>query len=286
MKRISRAASLLQNNPRLFLKYLCCAIRIYIPLFRVGKYKNINGVMFDIDPDFDPVIKSMFFGCYEMETTEVMKGALKKGDIFIDVGANIGYFSAIGASLVGKIGQVHSFEPVPQYFQRLGKMASMNSGYRIMTNQCALGEESCKAKVDITSRQNIGWNTMVPGLMNHALRKESIEVPVIRLDQYIEEKGLGEIALIKIDVEGFEFPVLKGLSNYLASADSLPVIICEIVPSAYSLLGCTLIQLSEYMKNYGYDAFSIVALHTKVDITSLNENTLVVFRKAQSLAVK
>ena len=76
MKMLKRAVSLLQNNPRLLLKYIWYTIRVYIPLFEVGKYKNIDGVIFDIDSDLDPVIKSMFYGCYEMETAEVMKGVL------------------------------------------------------------------------------------------------------------------------------------------------------------------------------------------------------------------
>ena len=64
-----------------------------------------------------------------------------------------------------------------------------------------------------------------------------LEVPARRLDSYIGEKGLGRVSLIKIDVEGLEFSVLRGLSGYLEGTGHRPVIICEIVPYAYPLLG-------------------------------------------------
>ena len=163
-------------------------------------------------------------------------------------------------------------------FQKLEKMALMNPGYRIVVNPSALGEERGIANIDVTSRPNIGWNTMVPNLMSSNSRKESICVPMIRLDQYIKERSLDKISLIKIDAEGFEFPVLKGLRRYFENTDPLPVIICEIAPSAYPLLGYTLVQLSEYMKRYNYHAFSVLDTHAKVDITSLKQTTDIVFR--------
>jgi len=73
--------------------------------------KKINGVWFRFDFDLDPRIKKMYLGEYETETVETMKKLLRQGDVFIDVGANIGFLSAVAAGLVG--GQIHSFEPVP-----------------------------------------------------------------------------------------------------------------------------------------------------------------------------
>ncbi|UCG55026.1 MAG: FkbM family methyltransferase, partial [Dehalococcoidia bacterium] len=209
---------------------------------------------------------------------EIMKKTIKADDTFIDIGANIGYLSCIGAGLVGKRGQVHSFEPTPRYFKRFEEMAKANPDYTIVANNCALGEVPGKAKLDITSRPNIGWNKMVPNFMQGEPIRDSIEVPVCRLDEYIKEKQLDKISLIKIDVEGFEFPVLKGLQSYFDNNNHLPVIICEIAPAAYPLLGYTLSQLSSYIAKYKYRAFSVVYPRNRVDITNLSQTTNVVFR--------
>ncbi|MBA7507585.1 hypothetical protein ES706_06305 [subsurface metagenome] len=280
MNKAAFAVSLLASNPRLLFKHLICRIKLrwQLPELTNTITKDINGVLFDFDLDYAPAIKRMFFDCYEIETVEIMRSVLKAGDTFIDVGANIGYLSAIGASFVGKKGQVHSFEPAPKYFQRLTKMAAANPDYRITVNNCALGEGRGTAKLDITSLPNIGWNTMVPNFMRSETISESVEVPVYRLDEYIKERRLDKISLIKIDTEGFEFPVLKGLQRYFENTGYLPVIICEIAPSAYPLLGYTLVQLSEYMKRYDYHAFSLINTHANVDITSLKQTTNIVFR--------
>lgn len=279
--KIIKAFFLLTKNPQLFFKLLVkrlcypMMVRWFLPGFSVEK--KIKGVRFEFDFNLDPNIKKMYFGCYETETIETMRAVLKPGDIFIDVGANIGYLSCVGAGLVGRGGQVHSFEPVPQYFQRLEKMAKMNPDYKIIVNQYALGEKEGIANISVTNLQNIGWCTMVSGSMRKETIKETLDVRVYRLDNYIRQKALKDISLIKIDVEGFEFLVLKGLGNYFEDTNHRPIIICEIKPFVYSLLGCTLIQLLEYMKKYNYSAYNIVDANTKIDITRLEDITNVIF---------
>lgn len=209
-----------------------------------------------------------------------MKRFLKKGDTFIDIGANIGYLSAVALGFVGKRGEVHSFEPVPEYVERLKEIAAANREYKIIVNQYALGEKEGREKIYVTNLPNIGWNTMIPNFMLEGTLKETVEVGVCRLDSYIMEKRLEDIRLIKIDTEGFEFPVLKGLSGYLENTAYRPVIICEISPTAYPPLDCTPADLSEYMKSYHYRAFKLADPGIEVDITRLTETTDVVFMAA------
>ena len=277
--RARKIVCLLKSNPRLFFWYVRyrTAPRCLLPRFPV--YKRINGVLFEFDFGLDPVIKGMYFGCYEMEMIEAMKNLLKSGDVFIDVGANIGYLTAIGAGLVGKSGQVHSFEPVPEYFRRLEKMAMMNPDYRIVVNQCALGEKEGTGNICV-ARQNIGWNTMVPNFMKGGTLKETLRISIDRLDSYLEENAIEDVSLIKIDVEGFEFPVLKGLQVYFEKTSNRPAIICEVVPNAYSLLGRKLAELPEYIKEYGYSIFGLVNMHArvKVDVMKLVRTTNVLIQ--------
>jgi len=249
-----------------------------IPLPRVEKEKRINGITFKFDFALDPQIKNMYQGTYEINTIEVMKKLLRKGDVFIDVGANIGYVSAIALGVVGKGGAVHSFEPVPELFNRLQNIAAANKEYKHVVNRCAVGEIDGFAKIAVTNVSNIGWNTIVPGFMSAETTKEIITVPIRRLDGYIQDNSLVNIALIKIDTEGFEFLVLKGMSNYFANTAERPLIICEIAPEAYSHLGCSLAQLSDYMKSYGYSAFSLNNANSEIDILSLQTTTNILFK--------
>ena len=79
--------------------------------------RKINGVTFVFDFDLFHATPTYFLGTNQISITKTLVKFLKKGDIFIDVGANIGYFSAVGAGLIGKKGEVHCFEPVPHFFR-------------------------------------------------------------------------------------------------------------------------------------------------------------------------
>jgi FkbM family methyltransferase len=280
--RIATNIKILLIDPILFFKKLKAKI---IPLPGQIVQKKINGIVFEFDFNYDPAIKSMYFGTYEVEIVKLMKKFLGQGGIFIDIGANIGYLSAIAMGFVGENGEVHSFEPVPEYYSRLKKLAIINKNYNLITNQFAIDEKEGIGQIDVTNLQNIGWNTMVPGLMSIETRQKVVEVMTIRMDNYIKEKKLDKISLIKIDTEGYEFRVLKGLSNYFEETKQRPPIICEIAPSAYEILGCTLSQLARQMDNYGYGAFNILNTNIKVDITKLSTTTNVVFMPKRTRAI-
>ncbi len=283
--KLIQAGCLLILNPFLFFKYLKCHLKYLLPKsFFGGKEKNINGVIFGLNFDYpidEIFLKQIYFDCYEVSVAEMMKKILKPGDTFIDVGANIGNLTALGAGLVGKNGEVHSFEPIPLYFQKLRELAEKNPAYKIIINNCALGEKTGVSKIDFTKPPHIGGSTLNLNTLGEHIPRETIEVPIKRLDDYIKERNLKKISLIKIDVEGFEFPVLKGLENYFKTIQDRPVIVCEIVPTAYPASGKSRLQLVEYMKSYGYWAYNIMNLKLKVDITKFKEGTNAVFKTSK-----
>jgi FkbM family methyltransferase len=276
MSRLANGVRLLLTNPVVFFKRIAVETTSRVRTQRDVKIKKSNGVTFEFDFAFDPSIKLMYHGIYEVDIVSALKKHLHEGDTFVDVGANIGYLSAVAAGLVGKPGQVHCFEPVPVYHSKLQSFAKANSSHTIIANQCALGENTSTATINVTNLANIGWNTLVPGMMSKDTVKQTIEVPVQRLDHYIRDKGLRQITMIKVDTEGFEFPVLKGLSEYLNNSNNRPVFMVEVAPSAYPLLGVTLLQLKEYMSQFGYRAHA-VHRDQEIDLTSLHETTNVIF---------
>lgn len=245
------------------------------PPARSGKIRR-NGVVFRIDLELDPVMESMYFGTYQADLIALMERVLQSGDSFIDVGANVGYVSAIALSLVGRSGQVHAFEPVPQYADRLRLVQQDNPRYRLQVNPVALAEQPGTATICVTKLPNIGWNTMVPQFMGRSTVQAEVEVPVTTLDRYLETTQVPKLRLIKIDTEGYEFPVLKGLQATLAHLDPSPILVVEIAPAAYPNLGTSLTELATFMTNLGYQAWDMAIAHP-VKITDLTQTTDVVF---------
>jgi FkbM family methyltransferase len=263
----SKAALLLASNPALFFKMAVAKASTHRQVPELPARKQVNGVWFELDLAEYWGTAAMYYGSYSLVLVDTMKRILRPGDVFLDIGANIGYMSAIGAGLVGKEGQVHSFEPIPKYFQRLKKMTEMNPEYSIFANQCAAGSENKMATASVTTE--VGQNTLVDHYVREETVRDHVDVRVVRLDEYLKTKAIDSVKLIKIDTEGFEFPVLLGLQRFFENARSLPAIICEVGPRAYPLLGYKTGDLARYMSRFGYEPRNIIAPSRSVDLSEL-----------------
>jgi len=281
MKKSSRLFHLLLNNFTLFLAKV--RRRLFPAKFR-GESKGVvclNDVQFPYDLKLDPMLMEIVGGYFAEDLVHLMRRYLRPGDVFIDVGANIGYISAQALSLVGKKGQVHAFEPVYAYFCRLEQVKELNPNHSLTANNFALGSTLGSVAIAISKQGNIGWNTIVPGFMELENIHETIDVPVKRLDDYLLEKGLDEVKLIKIDTEGYEFPVLLGLSKFFDVSKHKPHIVCEVAPSAFPKLGYQIKDLEAYMKGYGY-RFLRVDTFTELSLVDLAGTTDVLFVPTRS----
>ena len=200
------------------------------------------------------LMRNMYFGIYEKNVIELMKAKLKNGSIFVDVGANIGYLAAQAASIVGEEGAVYCFEPVPEYSEKIKEMIESSLVDNITIESVAVGDKLDNVRIMISGKNNIGWNTVIPELMDSSDVERTLTVPMITLSSYFESLGVNKIDMIKIDVEGAEFFVLKGLKNYLSSGDR-PVILCEICPEACKYLGTNMSDIFSFMASFGYMAY-------------------------------
>ncbi|MBI2053769.1 MAG: FkbM family methyltransferase [Candidatus Staskawiczbacteria bacterium] len=270
---------ILKINPWFFLKRSFIELRAFVfPLPKSPLLKEIKGVSFNFDFNDEDKARKMYFGAFQPAVEGVLKRCLKSGDVFMDAGANVGYFSGLAAGLVGKQGEVHSFEPVPKYFERLKQLAEANAGFAIKANGFALGESEKTEKIYIGGDSHIGDNTFFPDFLKGIEGVESIDVAIRRADKYIEENNIRNIKLIKIDVEGYEFPVLLGFSGYFekrGKEKTCPAIICEICPKAYSYLGYKLEDIFDYMKKFSYLPFDILNEKKRVDINKIKERDVV-----------
>jgi len=276
----SRAATLLKKKPALFGRVVLAKINGVRKLPPLPVQRRIQDVIFEYELNNYRGTAPMYFGSYALLVIEAMKRLLKPGDVFLDVGANIGYLSAIAAGIVGKRGQVHCFEPVPAYFYRLQRLADLNPEHSIFANARAVGETPGTCTIYVTREP--GQNTMVPFYKSAEEVTSTLEVPVMRLDSYIEQHAIGRVGMIKIDAEGFEFPILKGLRKVLEKPGCGPAIVCEIAPRAYPLMRTTLAALAEYMAEFGYTPRDLIDGVKPVDLTALEHVTDILFLSARA----
>lgn len=152
-------------------------------------------------------------GSYEAPIQTALAEHLAEGAVFYDVGANVGFFSLLAASIVGDSGAVYAFEPVPANAASIRHSARLNRLSNIEVFEEAVGERSGSASL-ILSRHIGGATLASKGAPQDATGE--IEVAVTTLDDAIADRGLRPPSLIKIDVEGAELEVLRGMTDTLA----------------------------------------------------------------------
>lgn len=158
---------------------------------------------------------------YEIEKAEQIFYIqyLKPGMVAFDVGANIGEISLLFSRFVGGQGQVHSFECSPNTFKRLNEIVTISNRKNIKQNCICLSDAISTAELYIFDDDHASWNTMANRPLHEygiKIKPTSIQkVPTTTIDAYCESHNIQKIDLLKIDVEGAEYQVLKGASRMM-----------------------------------------------------------------------
>lgn len=188
--------------------------------------------------------------------TEILAGEiarLKEGDLFIDIGANIGYFSLLAGRQVGGSGLVLSFEPSPREFTRLLKNIALNASGNIVAFSLALGAHPGLLNLHVAPTHT-GLNTLrVSASAAHAFRgANQHRVPVTRFDDLVPPL-LGErrVRLLKIDVEGAEMEVLLGMQASLRNR-LFERIVIEVTAEFLEKFGHSKTALYALLEQCGY----------------------------------
>ncbi|MBC7785841.1 MAG: FkbM family methyltransferase [Burkholderiales bacterium] len=151
-------------------------------------------------------------GTSEPETQNAMKEHIKPGDCFWDIGCNVGFLSVIGARLVGNDGVVYAFDPVPNHTQIAEQNVRANKFTHAKVFQMAISDKVGSAKFAVAEIP--AQSTLTEAGFN---REGSviIEVKTSSVDDLIEHQAYTPPNVVKIDVEGAEVDVLKGMTNTL-----------------------------------------------------------------------
>ena len=174
-------------------------------------------------PYLGPHGYAILTGQHEPMVQEALRRSVAPGMTIFDIGADVGFFSILSAGLAGPTGRVEAFEPVPASAEAVRINAALNGFENVSVHRVALSDHESRETLLVVADHS--WSHL-SDRGNHVDTRERIEVQLICLDEQIAQGALPAPDVVKIDVEGSEGAVLRGLSRTLRSRPV--VVICEL----------------------------------------------------------
>lgn len=181
---------------------------------------DLGGVSLELNPE-DRTLSATLWndGVWEKTQTEQLLELLSPGDTFVDIGANIGYYTVLAAQKVGPKGRVFAFEPDPESFALLQHNVERNGLSQVVVENKAAGAEEGKLELFLSTANRGDHRIYDPGG-----GRSSVEVAVVRLDDYFAKAG-GPIHAMKIDTRGAECAILAGMGALLEGHAELALVV-------------------------------------------------------------
>jgi FkbM family methyltransferase len=168
----------------------------------------------------------------------------------VDIGANIGYYTLLAASIIGEPSRIYSFEPQPRVARNLRRNVALNGLDNVTVFEMALSDREGQAEFFLPEEGLDAHGSLAD---NGRFRvKERASVTTRPLDKVLDELGNPKIGLIKMDAEGAELNIFRGASKLLTSADR-PCVIFEACEDNTRAFGYSVYELLSFIHNLGYD---------------------------------
>jgi FkbM family methyltransferase len=223
---------------------------IFAPFLHGAKHTFVARTQFGvaISGDLEDVIQRYiyYFGVWEPNLTEFLRTRLREGDVFVDVGANIGYFTLQASTLVGRTGRVIAIEASPTIFRKLQANLERNHVQNVDALNVAACDHNGSVQVYLARPSNLGKTNI---LANEGSRYEG-DVAASSLDMLLSPAQVARIRLLKIDVEGAEWLVVDGMRNLLRQARPNLEVVVELRP--------------QVLRQYGKDVDDFVGLFAEL----------------------
>ncbi|MGH8012565.1 MAG: FkbM family methyltransferase [Candidatus Binataceae bacterium] len=188
----------------------------------------------------------MYLGAFEERETMLARRYLKAGMTVVDVGANVGYYTALAASIVGPAGRVFAIEPSPRAFCRLCELIRHNGIGQARAFQFGLSDAPGELPIYLGNLSN-----HTPTMIAHDALPPAATVPVATFDDCLEKWGLDIIDLLKIDIEGWEPKVFAGATSALRSR-RIKAVLCEFNEPWLRAAGSSAISLWQILADAGF----------------------------------
>lgn len=209
---------------------------------------------------------SIYYGGYfEPMVTAIINKFVKPGMVVVDIGANSGCHTLRFAKLVGKNGKVIAFEPMSPVFFKLKRNLELNNFNNVIPEKIALSDINEGEKL-IYFRSS--W--LLDKTSQDIIEEKKENINIITFDDYAERNKIKRIDFIKLDVDGYEYKVIKGAERSLRNFK--PIMVFELGKVTLERYGNNLENLLRLLKSLGYSFYSERSLKQYLNERSLIES--------------
>ena len=214
-------------------------------------YEVEPGIRMLLDPE-DMVSRSILeSGEWEAASWQMMREHLSAGGTFVDVGAQIGYYTLKAAPVVGARGHVIAVEPNPETLRRLQTNLDASEAKMVTVAPVACSDAEAVLELYAGPASNTGETSLSKANASQAgVVANTYKVRARPLDDIVREAGVAHVDVIKIDVEGAEYMVLQGALQTLDRDH--PMLLLELIDRQLQSLGSSVAQVTELLKAHGY----------------------------------
>jgi FkbM family methyltransferase len=169
------------------------------------------------------------------------------------VGAHWGYLTLVAAHCVGSSGKVIAFEPDSRVFEKLVANIELNCLRQVRAFEVAIADCECELSLWVWGEDGWEFAQLIP---IDAAREKTLRVQAKPLDVVLDEEGIGNVDLVKIDVEGAEDLVLSGMETGLHSGRYRHILL-ELHPTQLGRRGRSVRDIAEVLAGHGYHGYSL-----------------------------
>jgi FkbM family methyltransferase len=225
-------------------------------------YIEVDGHVMRMDPDLrrnsiryaDPLFYYMAFrsGDYERGTTRVFKELLRPGMVAVDVGAHVGYYTLLAARQVGPSGTVVAFEPDRRNFRVLRQNVRLNGYRNVRALPMAVSDRRGEARLFTSELDSQDHSLYELPLVSD----RGVSVETTTLDAFFDAREWPRVDFVKIDVEGAEPAVLRGMRGLVERCPEMTLVI-ECNPFTLSAVGVSRAELVRQLRSLGFSVRAI-----------------------------
>jgi len=228
-------------------------VKKLLPNEQAIKQIEIKGIKYIVWANEDIGKKLLLLRSYEKNETDVFKKFVKKDDVCLDVGGNIGFYSLNLSSFLKGTGVVHVFEPIKRNVNVIELAAEINSYKNISVHRQVLSNTN--GEVEMAIPEDDGAYAYINDDSDQVKAKELVACST--LDAFFKDNDLQKVDILKIDVEGAEGMVVEGAVELFSNKDNRPrLVMIELVNSYLERFSSDVLTIVNKMKGYGYKPYS------------------------------
>lgn len=173
---------------------------------------------------------------------QLLKKHIRKHDVVLDIGANIGFYATILSNMVGENGKVHCFEPDTKNFSHLKNVTKNRAN--IVINNKAVSSKTETLKIYTSKNLNVDHRTYKPEEYD-----EEISIEAVSIDDYLGTNQ--KVDFIKIDIQGFEMQAIQGMAKILEANPNVKII-SEFWGYGLKKAGSSLSEYYQFLRNKNF----------------------------------